>query len=130
MGAVPPSSNTGVRNSAASAINPIPNRIAATVTATSKDGLCQLDLAKNPFELRIYSGTDRIWSTKDCAKWAPASPIAIPEKGTWTWKQTWTTLRSAANCSLSDEYLRPGTYVATAVISGGAPAQLVMRLVG
>lgn len=104
-------------------------KIDLTVTATSKGAPCRLDLKQNPFELKIYSGTDRIWSTADCAKWAPASPMVVGERG-WSWKQTWSTQRSSSGCTLSDEYLRPGTYVATATISGSRPAQLVMRLVG
>lgn len=84
-------------------------------------------LSTKTFELRIYSGTDRIWSTLDCPAGVPDKAVRLGPAKAQQWKFSWPTKRSAAGCKLVDN-LRPGTYVATAVVEGAKPAQHVMRL--
>lgn len=86
---------------------------------------CQFDLAT--FELKIYSGTDRIWSTRDCATWLPKGPMTLKPGVATRFVVNWPTQRSAAQCQLKAN-LRPGTYVATAVSAGSPPNQQVMQL--
>ena len=106
-----------------------PTQISVTFTNTS-DYSCILNFASNPFELRIYSGADRIWTTNDCAQWLPASPMAIASHGTVKYTVTWPTLRSKGGCGIRSDYLKPGTYVARAQVSGGVAKELVMKLHG
>lgn len=94
------------------------------------DSTCRLNLLKNPLELRIYSGTDRIWSSADCSTWHMNGMLTLEPNRPHVWKRHWSTQRSRAECRLSDEYLRPGTYVATAEIDGGDQSRWVQRLVG
>ena len=89
---------------------------------------CRLDFAKTPMTLKIYSGTDRIWTSDDCTSWVASGVKTLATSKSYTFKEEWTTLRSAPGCKLRDIYLQPGTYVATATIPGGQPAQLVMKL--
>lgn len=100
-----------------------------SVSLTSQKA-CTITFAKTPFELRIYSGTDRIWSTNDCAKIQLSGTLTLQPGRAWQHVWRWPTQRSSKGCSLSDEYLGPGTYVATAVLSGGRPRQHVFQLVG
>lgn len=92
------------------------------------DKPCTVSLTAENFELKIYSGTDRIWSTKDCDKWIkPVSGTLKPE-GAVKWQLSWPGQRSSKNCTLRSETLRPGTYVATVQITGAKPVQHVMNL--
>lgn len=88
---------------------------------------CTLTLDPQNYEFRIYSGTDRIWTTRDCAQWLPkVSTVLEPEKAV-TWKIDWSVQRSK-DCSLTKDVLRPGTYAANSLLSGADPAQLVMQV--
>lgn len=89
---------------------------------------CILDFAKSPFELRVYSGSDRIWSTNDCSTYKPSGTTTLKPGTVWSYVVTWDTKRSLGDCKVSDGYLQPGTYVATAVLSGGTPTQHVMTV--
>lgn len=100
-----------------------------TVTAVnSSDTSCVLDVDAASFELRIYSGTDRIWSTADCTKWLPTVKQTLGAQKDVDWKITWQGARSKDDCGLATSLLAPGTYVATALLDGAKPAQVVMQL--
>ncbi len=102
-----------------------------SVAFTNKGTLsCKLDFSRTPLTLKIYSGTDRIWTSADCTSWAPTGVTPLPASKSFTFKEEWPTLRSAPGCKLRNIYLQPGTYVATAVLPGGQPAQLIMQLHG
>ncbi len=101
--------------------------ITTSLTNTGPNA-CILDFAKNPLELKIYSGRDRIWTSAHCEAWAPQGTVTLKPKVAWSYEQKWPTLRSAQDCVLKKDYLLPGTYVVTAQLSGAQPAQLVMGL--
>ena len=102
-----------------------------SVAFTNQGSLaCKLDFSRTPLTLKIYSGTDRIWTSADCTSWAPTGVKPLAASKSYTFKEEWPTLRSAPGCKLRNIYLQPGTYVATAVLPGGQPAQLIMQLHG
>ncbi|WP_067481056.1 hypothetical protein [Actinomadura hibisca] len=74
---------------------------------------CTLDVGANALDVRITSGSDRVWSSARCARGNGASiqmlRRGIPYVGTVTWDR----LRSGENCRGEREKARPGTYVAT-----------------
>jgi hypothetical protein len=87
---------------------------------------CQMQLTNKNFELTIYSGRDRIWTTHDCAtSLKPISSTLAVEQAV-EWRVAWDGRRSAATCKDRPEIPRPGTYLATAHLSGGRPVQLRM----
>lgn len=89
---------------------------------------CALTINADNLELKVYSGTDRIWTTNHCTDWVPnLTDELAPEKAT-TWSMAWPAKRSAGECTIRDDVLRPGTYVATAQLDGAKPVQHVMRL--
>lgn len=108
-------------------------RQAATFDVTLINGsrsTCRADLTSRNFELRIYSGRDRIWSSADCPR--AVRPIAkqlVSEKSV-TWQQRWNGRRSAPSCRTRSEIPRAGTYFATAELKGARPVQLRMILHG
>lgn len=98
-----------------------------SVTNTA-DQECKLKVDAKNFELRVYSGSDRIFSTKDCAKWAPSKGKTLAPGKKVEWKTSWGVTRTAKKCKTSKQLLQPGTYVATAELEKAKPAQHVLRL--
>lgn len=68
---------------------------------------CSYDIGG--LELRITSGSDRIWSSTDCASGAAHKKLkrGVPYTRTVTWNRT----RSSSKCHETHEQARPGTYV-------------------
>ena len=91
---------------------------------------CTVTVDRDNFELRIDSGSDRIWSTKACAT------ILTPLRGTLEaergveWKIDWNGHRSGPGCQTRPEIPRPGTYYATAELAAAEPVRLLMHLRG
>ncbi|HET7723619.1 MAG TPA: hypothetical protein VFK68_03195, partial [Propionibacteriaceae bacterium] len=80
------------------------------------------------FTMTIVSGTDQIWSTSDCAQWAPTGSQQLAVNAAATWQTTWDRHRSEAGCKVVPTTLRPGTYVVNALYTGAATAQQVVLL--
>jgi hypothetical protein len=89
---------------------------------------CVLSVNPRNFELKIYSGTDRIWSSNDCARLVTATTKTLASQQALEWKMTWNGRRSRAGCGRRPEIPKPGTYFATAQYAGAAPVQLRMLL--
>lgn len=70
---------------------------------------CTYDVGPHGLELRITSGSDRIWSSGDCAKGAEDKRLkrGVPYTRTITWNRT----RSKPDCDHTNQKARPGTYV-------------------
>lgn len=102
--------------------------LTVTVTNQGKAG-CLWDLKTLPVEVTIASGSDRIWSTADCAAWGPSGAHPIAAGKQWHFTVKWPTKRSASgSCTPASEELGTGTYVATATVKGGTARKFVMRL--
>lgn len=89
---------------------------------------CRVRVTRGNFELKIYSGTDRIWSTKDCTRAIPTLDRALRSEEAVEWRLRWDGLRSRKNCKDRPEAPQPGTYFATAQLKGAEPVQLRMIL--
>jgi hypothetical protein len=101
---------------------------AITVTVTNSDSTTCSFTFDNRFTLKIVSGADEIWSTADCAQWAPSGTQTLAPGAAATWQATWDRHRSQATCKLVPTALKAGTYVANALYAGAGSAQLVMLL--
>jgi len=86
---------------------------------------CVLDLTATSFSLSVASGTDRIWSTADCAKWVPAKKQTLKAQQSYEFSIEWGVLRSAAGCKEAKGLLNPGTYVAQAVFADSVKSRQV-----
>jgi hypothetical protein len=89
---------------------------------------CVLTVNPQNFELKIYSGTDRIWSSKDCESLVKPAAKTLASQQALEWKMTWNGRRSRAGCKKHPEIPKPGTYFATSQYAGAAPVQLRMIL--
>jgi hypothetical protein len=91
---------------------------------------CVAEVTAKNFELKIYSGKDRIWSTNDCSRAVKSVKKTLKAEEALEWSLTWNGRRSRDNCKNRAEIPRPGTYFATAQLVGAKPVQLRMILVG
>lgn len=91
---------------------------------------CTVQVTAESFELKVYSGVDRIWSSRDCATAVkPLAKTLAPEQAVG-WKMTWDGRRSKDDCQQRPETPQAGTYFATAQYAGAEPVQLRMTLRG
>lgn len=97
------------------------------VSLASPGGNCVLDLSAQTLEVRVFSGTDRIWSTADCSDYGLTGMREVGVQPV-QFSLTWPARRSSPNCGLSNVQLRPGTYVATAELTGVPPVQQIMTI--
>jgi hypothetical protein len=91
---------------------------------------CVASVTGKNFELKIYSGIDRIWSSRDCATAVKAVTRKLDPEQAVEWSLSWNGRRSRAGCQSRPEIPRPGTYYATAQLAGAEPVRLRMILVG
>jgi hypothetical protein len=92
------------------------------------DRTCVVSVTPVNFELKIYSGTDRIWSTDDCPAAVRMLSRKVEAEGAVEWQLRWDGRRSRTDCRNRPETPRPGTYVATAQLDGAEPVQLRVLL--
>ncbi|MCW2809915.1 MAG: hypothetical protein JWP61_373 [Friedmanniella sp.] len=91
---------------------------------------CVLALTGSVFELKIYSGTDRIWSTADCSTAVKKQTKTLAPQQALEWTQTWDGRRSKSDCRQRPEVPQTGTYFATAQLKGAKPVQIRVVLRG
>ena len=89
---------------------------------------CRLGVNGANFELKIFSGTDRIWSSDDCSKAVKKINKILPAERAVAWKMTWDGRRSRDDCKRRPEVPRAGTYFRPAQYEGAKPVQLRMIL--
>jgi len=91
---------------------------------------CAVAVTSDNFELKIYSGLDRIWSTKDCTRAIRPIRRVVGSEQAVEWRQRWDGSRSRKDCRDRPETPQAGTYFATAQLAGAKPVQLRMLVRG
>lgn len=94
------------------------------------DATCIVRVDPASFELKIYSGTDRIWSSNDCSTAVKTRSTTLKAEDAVRWSMRWDGRRSRKDCKNRPEIPRAGTYFATAQLQGAKPVQLRMILRG
>ena len=89
---------------------------------------CLASVTDKNFELKVFSGEDRIWSSRDCAKTFVAFDKKLAGQAGVAWKMTWNGERSVKGkeCKRGTDTPQAGTYWATAQLAGAKPVQLRM----
>jgi hypothetical protein len=87
---------------------------------------CLTSVTDQNFELKVYSGKDRIWSSRDCGKVLDAFDKKLAAKADVDWTVTWNGERSVKGerCKQGSDTPRSGIYWATAQLKGAEPVQL------
>jgi hypothetical protein len=91
---------------------------------------CVIKINPSDYQLKIYSGTDRIWSTDDCARLVPVITRTTRPEAAVEWTITWNGKRSAAGrvCKARPESPKAGYYYATSQLKGAKPVQFLLVL--
>jgi hypothetical protein len=89
---------------------------------------CVARVTRKNFQLKINSGSDRIWSTDDCPSMIKTVSRKLGSEHAVAWSLTWNGKRSKSRCTSASQALRPGRYVATAQLDGAEPVKLRMVL--
>ena len=112
-----------------------PKRVKAGAQATftlairnTGDAACVQEVSADTLSLTVTSGSDEIWSTKDCSAWAPDVDATIGPGQAWEWSPTWDRKRSQATCKVVPKTLNAGTYVAVAKLGPLTSPKLVVQL--
>jgi hypothetical protein len=89
---------------------------------------CLTSVTDKNFELKIYSGQDRIWSSRDCARSLAAFDKKLAPRAGVAWKMAWNGERSVKgkDCKSGRDTPTAGVYWATAQLNGAKPVQLRM----
>ncbi len=110
-----------------------PANTAATFTITiTNTGTtdCLIDAGEANREVVVVSGSDRVWSSKDClAADAPARTLLLAPGMADTTQLAWNRERSAEGCPAGQSPPQPGTYQATVSLAGtsGGPTVFVLH---
>lgn len=91
---------------------------------------CRVSVNAENFELKIYSGQDKIWTSGDCSTSVRSIDTDVATQKAAVWRMKWNGRRSAAGCKSRAEIPKAGTYVATAQLSGAKPVRFRMILTG
>ncbi len=71
---------------------------------------CTRALGRGAVELLVYSGSDRIWSSDDCAAGGPDGTVVLQPQQLVVTTLTWGGRRSRPGCPGGAEAAEPGTY--------------------
>ena len=94
------------------------------------EGTCHVSVTAKNFRLEIYSGQDRIWSSRDCSTAVEPVTATLGRERAVEWRMSWNGRRSAPDCKNRPEIPESGTYVATARLTGAEPVRMRMTLSG
>ena len=89
---------------------------------------CYVRVTADNFRLTIVSGSDRIWTTADCAKVVPTASRELAREQALEWKVRWDGSRSRSECRTRPEAPQAGTYWAIAQFDDAEPVRWRMVL--
>jgi hypothetical protein len=96
--------------------------VIALTVRTLVSPACTFDVSARSVTMSITSGSDPIWSTRECRRAMPTTNVvARKDLATYVYV-TWNGRRSDDTCSRLTEWARPGWYHVRVAALGGEPA--------
>lgn len=89
---------------------------------------CNWEVSPDSVAVRLTSGSDRIWSSQECAKAIPTTQVVLRRRPAATVDVTWSGRRSDAQCSRNTLWAEPGYYHVAAAALGSEPESEQFRL--
>ena len=83
---------------------------------------CTFDVSADSVTMSITSGSDAIWSTRQCPHTMPTTNLVVRRDVATYVFVTWNGKRSDTTCSRLTEWAKPGWYHARVAALGGEPA--------
>jgi hypothetical protein len=95
-------------------------------TATAE--ACTWRVSANHVAMKITSGVDQIWTSRQCPGAVPVQDVVVRRDVTTFVDVAWKARRSAAGCPIPTDWALPGTYHVHAAALGGEPAEARFEL--
>lgn len=89
---------------------------------------CTWRAGANHVTVKVTSGSDDIWSTRECPGAVPQREVVVRRDATSTLDVTWNARRSNNGCPGLSEYAGTGFYYVAAAALGGEPADVQFEL--
>lgn len=133
--AAPLAQPTGPCNAADVTVRPViaasyagrPTTISLRLTGSSP--ACTFAVSPQSLAVKITSGSDRIWSTQDCAKAVPRQSVVVRSAQATALPITWGGRRSTnGNCTVENDWAKPGYYHVSATTIGGLPTDTQFKM--
>ncbi|MGJ6962892.1 hypothetical protein ACSDR0_13375 [Streptosporangium sp. G11] len=90
--------------------------------------MCTTDVGPRAMEMRITSGTDRVWSSSDCVSGETANVRELARGIPYVKELVWDRRRSGDGCTADRAAALPGTYVAVVHAPGLKSRKAVFHL--
>ncbi|UQX88934.1 hypothetical protein M6D93_02790 [Jatrophihabitans telluris] len=91
---------------------------------------CVTGLADKEIELRVYSGSARVWGSHDCQVQPGTNAATLPVGRPTQRDISWSGLSSQPGCTSARQRVPAGTYVLHAYLSGGTGKTAVFTFTG
>jgi hypothetical protein len=95
-------------------------------TATAE--ACTWRVSANHVTMKITSGADEIWTSRQCPGAVPVQDVVVRRDVTTFVDVPWKARRSDAGCPIPTPWALPGTYHVHAAALGGEPAEASFQL--
>ena len=89
---------------------------------------CTWEVSPSAVTMKITSGPDEIWTSRQCPKAVPTQEVVLRNEGTTTVEVVWSSRRSDDSCSKLTDWALPGFYHVTAAALAGEPRDLQFEL--
>lgn len=96
---------------------------------TLEAAACTWRVSPSTLTLKISSGKDDIWSSRQCPRAVPTKDVVVRQAVDTKFKITWSGLRSNEECSTLKSWALPGYYHVTVAALAGEPADEQFELV-
>ena len=89
---------------------------------------CTWQVSPDTLTVKITSGKDDIWSSRDCPRAIPTKNVVVRSNVSTPVEFTWSARRSDEECSQLTDWALPGWYHIDAAALGGEPSDLQFEL--
>lgn len=98
--------------------------ITITLQLTGTQPACNFEVSPDTLVVKVTSGTDRVWSSQDCAKAIPRSKVVVRSGLPVEVPVTWNGRRSDEGCTALLDWAMPGFYHVFAAARGSAASDV------
>lgn len=95
---------------------------------TISDEACTWTVSPRTLTLKITSGKDDIWSSRECPRVLPRQEVTVRRAVSTTLSVAWNAKRSDEDCSKVTEWALPGWYHVSAAALAGEPSEVQFEL--
>lgn len=104
--------------------------VAIALELSTRDAVaCTWEVSPGDLTMKITSGPDEIWTSRQCPKAVPTKEVVLRSSGTTTVEVRWSSRRSDDSCSKLTDWALPGFYHVTAAALAGEPRDVQFELV-